>query len=231
MTDSPPRPETIERLGNGVFQFAAMLAGMKLDVFTPLGDGPRTADEVAEAIGVGTTKLRPLLYALVVAGLLTNDGERFANTAEADHFLVKGRPSYVGSRHALYTFQWSAASQTAESIQTGIAQARVDFVQMSQDDMERFLRGLHPETMASGRTLASRYDFAGRRQLVDVGGGSGGLAIAVTEAVPDLHATVVDLPMVTPVTQRFLDEAGAGALASSTATRSTVHWTAHSTSR
>lgn len=83
--------------------------------------------------------------------------------------------------------------QTAESIQTGAAQAKLDFVQMSEDDMEGFLRTLHPENMASGRTLASRYDFAGRRQLADVGGGSGGLAIAMTEAVPDLHATVVDL--------------------------------------
>ena len=75
MTNSPPRPETIERLGNGVFQSAAMLAGMKPEVFTSFGDGPRTADEVAEDIGVGSAKLRPLLYALVVSGLLTNDGE------------------------------------------------------------------------------------------------------------------------------------------------------------
>ncbi len=209
MTNSPPRPETIERLANGVFQSAAMLAGMKLEVFTPLGDGPRTADEVAEAIGVGSAKLGPLLYALVVAGLLTNDGEHFANTAEADHFLVKGKPSYVGSRYAYYEARWSEVLQTAESIQTGFAQAKLDFTQISQDDMERFLRGLHPETMATGRTLASRYDFAGRRQLLDVGGGSGGVAIAMTEALPDLHATVVDLPTVTQVTQRFLDEAGA----------------------
>ena len=193
MTNSPPRPETIERLANGVFQSAAMLAGMKLEVFTPLGDGPRTADEVAEAIGVGSAKLGPLLYALVVAGLLTNDGEHFANTAEADHFLVKGKPSHQGSRHAFYQARWSESLQTAESIQTGAAQAKLDFVQMSEDDMEGFLRTLHPENMASGRTLASRYDFAGRRQLADVGGGSGGLAIAMTEAVPDLHATVVDL--------------------------------------
>ena len=33
-----------------------MLAGMELDVFTPLKDGPMTTDQVADALGVGSTK-------------------------------------------------------------------------------------------------------------------------------------------------------------------------------
>ena len=41
------------------------------------------------------------------------------------------------------------------------------------------------------------------------GGGSGGLAIAVTEACPHIRGTVVDLPSVTRITQRFIEEAGA----------------------
>ena len=44
---------------------------------------------------------------------------------------------------------------------------------------------------------------------MDVGGASGGLAIAIIEAYPDLHATVVDLLSVTPVTKRLVKEAGA----------------------
>jgi hypothetical protein len=36
------------------------------------------------------------------------------------------------------------------------------------------------------------------------------LAIAVTEACPHIQATVVDLPKITPVTQIYIDEAGAG---------------------
>jgi hypothetical protein len=45
-----------------------MLAGMQLDVFTPLAGDPLRAEQVAQAIGVGVVKLKPLLYALVVAG-------------------------------------------------------------------------------------------------------------------------------------------------------------------
>ncbi len=50
--------------------------------------------------------------------------------------------------------------------------------------------------------------FPPRTTLADVGGGSGGMALALTEAYPHLRATVIDLPSVTPITQRFLAEAG-----------------------
>jgi len=69
-----------------------MLAGMQLDVFTPLKAGPMTAEQIANAIGVAPTRLRLLLYSLVVAGLLTEQDGRFSNTPEANQFLVKAIP-------------------------------------------------------------------------------------------------------------------------------------------
>ena len=43
-----------------------------------------------------------------------------------------------------------------------------------------------------------------------MGGGGGDLSIVFTEACPQLSATVVDLPAVTPITQCLVDEAKAG---------------------
>ena len=83
-----PRPDTIQALRWGVDAAFAMLAGLQLDVFTPLQGGPLTPAQLAEAIGVGPVRLRLLLYALVAAGLLTEQDGRFANTPEAQHFLV-----------------------------------------------------------------------------------------------------------------------------------------------
>ena len=91
-------PETINRITDGAYPALAMLAGMQLDLFTPFKHGPMTCDEIAQAIGVGAAKLKPLLYALVTANLLTVDGDRFANTPESAHFLVEGKPGYVGHR-------------------------------------------------------------------------------------------------------------------------------------
>ena len=76
MTSPPFRPETIEKLASAVYPAFAMVAGMQLDVFTPLKDGPMSVEHLAEALAVQPHKLRPLLYALVAAGLLTVQDER-----------------------------------------------------------------------------------------------------------------------------------------------------------
>jgi hypothetical protein len=203
------QPTTIQHLASAVYPSFAMLAGMQLDVFTPLKDGPLTAAQLAAALRVNAEKLSRLLYALVTAHLLTVEGDRFANTPEATHFLVKGQPTYVGGRHENFSEVWENLLHTAETIRTGVPQCKKDFATTSPEDQLHFLRGLHPGTLANGRELAARYDFSPYIMLADVGGGSGGMALALTDAYPHLRATVIDLPTVTPITQQFLAAAGA----------------------
>ena len=207
---SSPRPETITRLQQAADSALAMLAGMKLEVFTPLKDGPMTLEQAATAIDVRPIKLRPLMYALVVAGLLNVEGDKFSNTREAEHFLVKGNPAYMGGMHQRLSQSWRVVPQTAESIKTGIPQAKLDFSAASQDELETFLRMLQPQALITGRELADGWDFSSCRTLADIGGGSGGLAIALTETCPHIKATVIELQTITPITQRIVDEAGAG---------------------
>ncbi len=196
-------------LSDAVYPPFAMLAGMQLDLFTPLSDGPLSTEQIAAALDVGPAKLKPLLYALVVAGLLHVEGELFGNTDVANRFLVRGSPSCMVDAHELLSDLWNAALKTAESIRTGVPQAKCDYAAMSNDELRQFLHGDHPYAVAYGRELVARYDFSPYRTLLDVGGGSGGLAIAVTESCPHIRATVVDLPGVIPFTQEFIDEAGA----------------------
>ncbi len=209
MTDSITKPTTIERLEWAVWPSFAMLAGMQLDLFSSLKDGPQTAEQIAGSIGVNAEKLKPLLYALAAAELLTVEHDLFANSAEADRFLVRGSPVYRGGKHEVLLHNWRAGLQTAESIRTATPQSRLEFLSASQDKLETFYRSNHAQALRRGRELMAAYDLSAHRTLLDVGGGSGGLAIAITEAFPDMRATVVDLPVVTPITQRIVEEAGA----------------------
>jgi len=202
------QPSTIEKLGSAAFPAFAMLAGMQLDLFTPLSTGPMSAKQLAETMGVEAAKLTQLLYSLVSAGLLTVENGLFANTPEADCFLVRGKSSYLGERHAFYTARYREVMQTASSIRSGCPQAKIDFSSMSFEALETFLRGLHPAAIAAGRDLLSRVDFSSHHHLLDVGGGSGGLALAITAACPQLRATVLELPSVAPITQRFIEQEG-----------------------
>jgi len=205
-----PEENPIEKIATSVYPPFALLAGMQLDLFTPLKDGPMSVEQIAKALNIGSSKLKPLLYALVVAGFLKVEGEFFNNTDAANRFLVKGGPSCVVDIHELLSTMWNAALKTAESIRTGVPQAKLNYSEMSQDDLRHFFCGEHPYAVEYGRDLVERYDFSSYSTLLDVGGGSGGLAIAVTENCPHIQATVVDLPKITPVTQYYIDEVGAG---------------------
>ena len=199
----------IERIATAVYSPFAMLAGMQLDLFTVLKDGRKSTKQIARAIDVNPAKLEPLLYALVVAGLLNVEGDLFDNTEVANCYLVRGSQSCMVDSHELYSGLWEATLKTAESIRTGLPQAKYDYSAMPKDELGQFLRGEHPEAIAAGHDLAVRFDFSSCRTLIDVGGGSGGLAIALTESCPHIQATVVDLPTVISLTERFIKEAGA----------------------
>lgn len=205
----PPEAKTITRLIRNAYPSFALLAGMQLGVFSALANGPLDARQVAEKSQGSPERLSRLLYALVAAGLLHVEDDRFINGSEAQRFLVKTSPDYVGNLHHLLSDLWSASLKTADSIRFDRPQAEHSFGDMSPGQLNAFFRGLHDDALATGRDLAARFDFSSRRRLLDVGGGSGGVAIAATEACPSLNATVLDLPDVVPITRRFIREANA----------------------
>jgi 2-hydroxy-4-(methylsulfanyl)butanoate S-methyltransferase len=205
----PPdvKPTTIFRHAYGLYPSLAMLAGMQLDVFTPLGSGAMTAQALADALKVDAQKLALLLYALVDAELLTVAGGRFANTPEADVYLVRGRSGYMGSAHELYSDLWHAALTAAASIRAGSPQVKHDFASMSDAELGTFFRGLHAGALATGDQLASAHKLARFHKLLDVGGGSGGLAIAACRRCPELRATIIDLPRTARIARAMVHEA------------------------
>jgi SAM-dependent methyltransferase len=201
-------PTCIIRNAYAVYPSFAMIAGMQLDVFTPLEGGPRTVEELSSVLEVRPDKLSPLLYALVPAGLLEVKDGVFANTPEASEFLVRGRPSYMGGLAGFYDMLWRATLNTAESIRTGKPQAAHDWKALPEEKLRACFSGQYPGSLRAGRELARRIDFTRFQRLLDAGGGTGGVSIGICEACPDLCAAVVDLPSVVPISTRFIADAG-----------------------
>lgn len=209
-SNAKPKMHTIQSLRDAVHPSFAMLAGCQLGVFTALRDDSLTVDQIATALQVDTTRLRPLLYALVSAGLLTVEKGCFSNIEEANAYLAKGSPNYMGPVYDVWAKIWAAEMKSAESIRAGVAQCRhlFDYANRSPEELEKIFRGLHGPSMVYGQLLAQRFDFSTFNTVVDVGGGSGGLVIALLQAISHLTATVVELPNVAPITRLLIDEAG-----------------------
>ncbi len=149
-----PTREQIDQVMPSVINAMAIRAALQLGLFTPLADGPKTAGELAEAIGVNPRRLEMLLYQLVVSDFLEMDGNKFANTPMAAHYLIQGRDGYFGGIHEFWTEMFTALMGTAESIRTGKPQAKIDFSGMTQDELGAFLRGIHGMAMLAGRYIA-----------------------------------------------------------------------------
>jgi hypothetical protein len=191
---TPSVPETIRRLQDAVPPALAMLAGMQLEVFTALAEGPRTAAEIAQSLGLAEDRLSRLLHALVLTGLLDHDDGRFANSAEAQTFLVKGRPGYIGGSHELTSDIWHADLHTADSIRLRAPAALHDFSAMHDEALSAFLRGLVPSASETGRQLAAMFDFSTSTSVVDVGGGSGAVLVPILQKYPSMRGTLFELP-------------------------------------
>lgn len=201
--------ETLVTQAYGAF---ALLAGMELDVFTPLAHGPLTAAEIADQLARDGTpadanRLHRLCRALAGYGLLqTEGGGRFALTEEAARTLVKGVPGYRGTAASAYAEGWRACLETSASIRNRAPAAHLDFADGSPERTQAVLRGLAPQAVAGGKALLKYLDFSGIHRMIDIAGGSGALTITVRAAHPQIAATIVELPEVAAQTRLLLDE-------------------------
>ena len=127
---------------------------------------------------------------LVVAGLLNEQDVVFSNTAEANQFLVKGEPSYIGNRHAAIAMRWRENFKTANSIRNGVPQAKLDFSNSPPEELEKFLRNINASTVPSALALLQRTDFSSIKTLLDVACGGAGIAITITKATKILRELV-----------------------------------------
>lgn len=209
MSEQIPQPDIFYQIKNGARATAAMLAGMELDLFTPLKDGPLDVEQLSSKLGVNAGKLSTLLYALVIAGLLTEEDGVFSNTPETGEFLVKGKVGYLGDAYKIWHSNLLASLKTAETIRTGVPQAKYDWKNMSKGELKALFEGMSSQDDAFAKWLSGQYDFSKYKRLLDAGGGSGTFAIMMTQIHPNLTATVVDLPEVTPITEQFVMDAGA----------------------
>ena len=113
----------------------------------------------------------------------------------------------MGNRHTLISHRWIAnLPKTAKSIRSGIPQAKVDFSNSPQQELETFLRRINVNTVPAAPALLERYDLSSTKTLADVGCGGAGLALTIAKACPHIQVTAIDLPLVAPIAQKIVEE-------------------------
>jgi hypothetical protein len=204
------------QLTNGFMSFKTFATAVDLDVFSRLADGrSATFEELAAELDLHPRPADLFLAALTSIGLLEKDGPAYRNSDLAETFLVVGRPYYFGGyvkfyNHKLYA-GWHRVLEALRSDSPVLWDPDEQDTLWVPDDavvMSLFWEAMHSLAGFTARALAGQYDFAGRRRLLDVGGGSGGFPIELCRMYPGLRGTVYEFAHVCPIAEEKIKQAG-----------------------
>ncbi len=183
----------LETSGN-YWKSCTLHAGVKLDVFSKIGDGDKSTKEIAAATGSDLRGISALLNALAAMELLVKKENNYSNVAFSKQFLCKSSPDYTGfiiMHHHHLVHSWANLSET---VVTG--KPCRSSVPHSDEEIEResFLMGMFNIASSTAPFYAQKLDFSGCTNLLDLGGGPGTFSIHFCLNIPELKATVFDLP-------------------------------------
>lgn len=191
---SVPDPEHIREIARSFWYSAILRAGIRLDAFNILEDGPLSPEALSEKIGANTKYVHAFLDTCVVLGLVEKRDGLYANAPVAAEHLVKGKAGYVGDHALHHTNTWASWGRLDEIIREG--ETRLPFETGFVDAptyWTNYMLGQHNRAMTGqGRLLVENVDLTGKRRMIDLGGGAASYSIALCEAYPELASIVVD---------------------------------------
>jgi predicted O-methyltransferase YrrM len=194
-------------------QSAALAVAVRLQLFEALDAEPRTEAALRDHLGVKERPLRSLLAALQAMGLVERRGEVLSASDDASDYLVRGKPGWLGGLIDLEVEQFLSPA----SLLVAMTEDRPS-VYGDDDPWEahvrdperarRFTAAMHSVSERPAAGLAETLDLSGVRSLLDVGGGSGAISIALARRWPALRCIILDLPVVCPVAREYVEAAG-----------------------
>jgi predicted O-methyltransferase YrrM len=203
MTKQEWNPGLLLKLSGSYWQTCALHTAVKLNLFTAIGQETMAAKEVAAKAGLHEGALARLLDALTAMQLLVKENDYYKNTPSAIKFLSADSKSYIGHMIKHHHHLMDSWAHMTESMKTGRPnRGRASF---SDEERESFLMGMFVMGMHTAPTLAREIDLAGRKSLIDIGGGPGTFAIHFCLKNPQLKARVYDLPTTRPFAEKTIE--------------------------
>jgi len=205
-------------LVNGFRASQIVHAAVALRIPDLLADPPKSLDDISSATGIETDRIRRLLRALVVLGVVSEVGPAsFANTELGDVF----RDGVPGSRRPLammhFPQSYRAWEHFAEVLRTGATGHSLAYgvtlwetLALDREFAVRFNEGQAANSRVAGRLVASEGGFEDAHLVVDVGGGKGALLAEVLRAHPGPRGIVCDLRAGLAETRAYLAQQGVG---------------------
>ncbi|MCE5298906.1 MAG: acetylserotonin O-methyltransferase [Methanoregulaceae archaeon] len=190
---------------HGLIRFAALHTAISLYLFDHLEKGSRTPGELSLATGIDEERLAPLLGVLTHSGVLINKKDRYKNSLLASTYLVSESPycqkSHIHKNAVFLEKIWSCLPE--RMIGEPLVFTREEFFgDLALPAMaENALTGRLQRTVSE---ISGMPEFASAKKMIDLGGGHGLYAIALSALNPGLDAYIFDYPHITVLAERYI---------------------------
>ncbi len=205
---TPDNPDSVLELFLSFWISRTVMAAVEMEVFDLLsGDGLPEADAAAE-LGLASRPARGLFDTCVSVGLLERSDGRLRTTAAAERYLTSGSDYSLRNYVLDERWCWGGWGRLVEALRSDAPTLEQDEDGYHTFPADFFLDFLHGHSLAMGDRLAAAVPLGDVGKIMDVGGGSGAVSIALARANPSLDAVVVDQSPVLDKTREHIAEAG-----------------------
>lgn len=204
-------PRLILDMNYAFARTAMLMAAVRLHLFSALATESVTAPALAKELKTDPDFTARFLKGLNALGLIEQDGEKYRLTPIASHFLVEGKPTYLGGDTLMmmdFMPAWLALDQTllTHKPYRDLGQADESSAFFAPHTRDLFSI-TYPFAKRLAASLKLRHDERSLRVL-DVGAGSASWSCAIAQQYANAQVTAVDLPAVAGQGQQQVAELG-----------------------
>lgn len=215
-----PNPAPVLRLIQAFRGSKAMFTAVSLRVFDRLDDGGTEATKLAQELGADADAIERLLNSCVALGLIEKQGAVYSNLPVARTYLTRSSPNTLAgyilySDRALFPLWGNLEGAIREGTnrweQTFGCEASIfEHFFRTEEARQDFLSGMNGFGQLSSPAAVAAFDLGRFHRLVDLGGGTGHLALSACARYAELQGAVFDLPAVISTAREYLDRSPHG---------------------
>ena len=175
-----------------------------LGVADMVDETPRTAADLAAAVGADPDALGRVLRLLAAHGVFESKGDKFRHSP-ASRLLRTDHPQSARALARMFGLQpnWAIFGALEHAVRTGLLAADKvlpggfwGYFAEHPEESAIFNAAMAAKAHGQVAAVVAAYDFSGFGLIGDIGGGRGHLLRAVLDAAPDVKGVLFDLPQV-----------------------------------